>query len=305
LGAGTANSPADLGTSVAAGSLSEAAERRRRIERLLYLAPSIVFLFVFIVLPYSAVFRMSFNIFSPMRLFLEAFTVQNYLDILSDPYYYKLIYRTILLGVTVTVATLVLGLPLSLKIAASGRRMKSLLMALVLSPLLINLVVRTYTWLVVLGDKGLINEFLSGAGIIDTPIRLTGSFFSVWLGLTHITLPLMVLSLVGVLEKLDRRIFEAATSLGANSWFTFRRVTFPLVMPGIGAGALLVFCFTVSAFITPALLGGSRVGTVSTVIFEKFTYSMNWPVGSALVFVLLVINIGVIWLHGRIFGEHS
>jgi putative spermidine/putrescine transport system permease protein len=290
---------------VAAGSLSEAAERRRRIERLLYLAPSIVFLFVFIVLPYSAVFRMSFNIFSPMRLFLEAFTVQNYLDILSDPYYYKLIYRTILLGVTVTVATLVLGLPLSLKIAASGRRMKSLLMALVLSPLLINLVVRTYTWLVVLGDKGLINEFLSGAGIIDTPIRLTGSFFSVWLGLTHITLPLMVLSLVGVLEKLDRRIFEAATSLGANSWFTFRRVTFPLVMPGIGAGALLVFCFTVSAFITPALLGGSRVGTVSTVIFEKFTYSMNWPVGSALVFVLLVINIGVIWLHGRIFGEHS
>jgi len=272
---------------------------------LLYLAPSIVFLFVFIVLPYSAVFRMSFNIFSPMRLFLEAFTVQNYLDILSDPYYYKLIYRTILLGVTVTVATLVLGLPLSLKIAASGRRMKSLLMALVLSPLLINLVVRTYTWLVVLGDKGLINEFLSGAGIIDTPIRLTGSFFSVWLGLTHITLPLMVLSLVGVLEKIDRRIFEAATSLGANSWFTFRRVTFPLVMPGIGAGALLVFCFTVSAFITPALLGGSRVGTVSTVIFEKFTYSMNWPVGSALVFVLLVINIGVIWLHGRIFGEHS
>jgi putative spermidine/putrescine transport system permease protein len=115
----------------------------------------------------------------------------------------------------------------------------------------------------------------------------------------------MVLSLVGVLEKLDRRIFEAATSLGANSWFTFRRVTFPLVMPGIGAGALLVFCFTVSAFITPALLGSSRVGTVSTVIFEKFTYSMNWPVGSALVFVLLVINIGVIWLHGRIFGEHS
>ena len=290
---------------MAAGSLSEAAERRRRIERLLYLAPSIVFLFVFIVLPYSAVFRMSFNIFSPMRLFLEAFTVQNYLDILSDPYYYNLIYRTILLGVTVTVATLALGLPLSLKIAASGRRMKSLLMALVLSPLLINLVVRTYTWLVVLGDKGLINEFLSGAGIIDTPIRLTGSFFSVWLGLTHITLPLMVLSLVGVLEKLDRRIFEAATSLGANSWFTFRRVTFPLVMPGIGAGALLVFCFTVSAFITPALLGSGRVGTVSTVIFEKFTYSMNWPVGSALVFVLLVINIGVIWLHGRIFGEHS
>jgi putative spermidine/putrescine transport system permease protein len=275
------------------------------MERSLYLAPSIAFLFVFIVLPYVAVFRMSFNTFSPMRLFVEAFTFDNYLGILADPYYYNLVFRTVLLGATVTLATLALGLPLALKIAASGRRTKSLLMALVLSPLLINLVVRTYAWLVVLGDKGLINEFLIGAGLTATPVRLTGTFFSVWLGLTHITLPLMVLSLVGVLEKLDRRIFEAAASLGGGGWFIFRRVTFPLVMPGIGAGALLVFCFTVSAFITPALLGGSRIGTVSTVIFEKFTYSMNWPVGSALVFVLLVINMGVIWLHGRIFGEHA
>ncbi|MCA3247996.1 MAG: ABC transporter permease [Azospirillum sp.] len=290
---------------MAAASISEAARRRRQIERTLYLAPSIAFLLIFIVLPYLAVFRMSFNTFSPMRLFVESFTFDNYVGVLSDPYYYSLIFRTLLLGTTVTLATLVLGLPLALKIAASGRRMKSLLMALVLSPLLINLVVRTYAWLVVLGDKGLINEFLLGTDLAASPIRLTGSFFSVWLGLTHITLPLMVLSLVGVLEKLDRRVFEAATSLGAGEWFILRRVTLPLVMPGIGAGALLVFCFTVSAFITPALLGGSRVGTVSTVIFEKFTYSMNWPVGSALVFVLLIINMGVIWLHGRIFGEHA
>jgi len=155
----------------------------------------------------------------------------------------------------------------------------------------------------VVGDTGVINTWLKAMGVIAAPLPLSSNTFSVVVGLVHIGLPLMVLSLIGVLERMDKALMDAAESLGAGRARVLRRIVLPISMPGIGAGSLLVFTFTISAFITPAMLGGNRVSTISTLIYEKFTFSANWPVGATLVVVLLLINLAVITLHSRLFPE--
>jgi putative spermidine/putrescine transport system permease protein len=282
---------------------NRAASRRRRLELLIYLGPVALFYVGFLIVPYLMVLRLSFFRFSAMKLYIAEFSFHNYAAVLSDPFYLMLMARTIGLGVLVTFITLLLGFPLALKIARSSPGMKSALIAITLSPLLINLVVRTYAWLVLLGDTGVVNHWLQAIGLIGGPLPLSGNMVSVVIGLVHISLPLMALSLIGVLERIDAALVDAADSLGASRARIMRRVIFPLALPGVGAGSLLVFSFTISAFVTPALLGGNRVSTISTLIYEKFTFSVNWPIGATLVVVLLVLNIGVVALHGRLFRE--
>lgn len=277
--------------------------RARRLSLLLYLGPVTLFYLVFLVLPYAMVLRLSVFRFSSMRLYVAEFTTANYAAVLTDPFYLALLARTIGLGLVVTLITLVLGYPLALLIARAGPALKSALIAVTLSPLLINLVVRTYAWLVLLGDTGVVNRWLQALGLTAGPLPLGGNMFSVVIGLVHISLPLMALSLIGVLERIDPALIDAADSLGASRARILRRVILPLTWPGVGAGSLLVFSFAISAFITPALLGGNRVSTISTLIYEKFTFSSNWPVGATLVMVLLVINAGVVMLHARVFRE--
>lgn len=276
---------------------------KSRLSAFGYFVPVVVFYLGFLVLPYVFLLRLSLYKFSSLRLYIPDLTLDNYRAVLGDPFYLGMIGRTVALGAGVAALSLVLGYPLALKIARSGPRLKSLLMAVTLSPLLINLVVRTYAWLVLLGDTGVINRWLIALGATAGPLPINGNLFSVTVGMVHIGLPLMVLSLIGVIERIDRALPEAAESLGAGEARILWRVLLPLSLPGIGSGLLLVFCFTISAFVTPAVLGGNRVATVSTMIYEKFTFSVNWPVGSTLVVVLLAITLVVVWLHGRVFRE--
>ena len=275
----------------------------RRLSLLLYLAPATIFYLVFLVVPYALLLRLSLFRFSSMRLYIPEFTLINYATVMTDPFYLWLMARTVGLGLLVTVISLVLGYPLALKIVRSGPAMRSALIAVALSPLLINLVVRTYAWLVLLGDTGVVNNWLRALGLIGAPLPLSGNMVSVVIGLVHISLPLMALSLIGVLERIDRTLEDAADSLGASRGRILRRIILPLSLPGAAAGSLLVFTFAISAFVTPALLGGNRVSTISTLIYEKFTFSANWPVGATLVVVLLVINLGIVVLHSRLFRE--
>lgn len=263
--------------------------------------PFALFYLLFLVVPYLFLLRMSVNKYDPMFLFRETFALDNYAKALTEPFYLELMLRTVLLGLTVTLVTLVLAYPVAWRITIARPRAKSLLMAVALSPLLVNLVVRTYGWIVLLGDKGVINEWLIGLGVIGAPLPLSHNLFAVVVGLGHVTLPFMILSLVSVMEGIPRDLFEAAESLGGGWWRIFREVLLPLSLPGVGAGSMLVFAFCISAFVTPALLGGGTVSTVSTVIYEQFTYTLNWPFGSALVVVLLALNLVVVVAHGRLF----
>jgi putative spermidine/putrescine transport system permease protein len=277
--------------------------RRRRPPTFAYLAPLLVLYFAFLVVPYALLLRMSLNRYSSMSIFIEDVTAANYKVVLTDPFYIELMLRTVALAGVVTLATLILGYPLALAIVRARGSRKSLLLGIALSPLIINLVVRTYGWMALLGDQGIINRWLLDLGLVSGPLPISANFFAVAVGLTHMTLPMMVLSLLGVMETIEPALLEAAESLGASAARIQTRIIMPLALPGVSAGSLLVFCFTTSAFVTPALLGGNRVSTVSTVIYEKFTYSLNWPVGAALVFVLLALNLALIAAHARLFRE--
>jgi putative spermidine/putrescine transport system permease protein len=282
-------------------SLEQVELKRRRQRRFVQLAPIALLYTVGLVLPYFYLLRMSFNKYDAMLIYRETFSLANYLRILTDGFYLHVAFRTIVLGVEVTLFTLIIGYPIAWKIAQSKGKFKSVLLAAVLSPLLINLVVRTYGWMTLLDDHGVINGWLMNVGVITHPLPLSNNLGAVVMGLGHVTLPFMVLSLVSVMESLPAQVIEAAESLGASKWRIFREVVWPLTWSGVGAGSILVFCFSISAFVTPTLLGGGKVATVSTLIYEQFTYSVNWPLGSALVFLLLAMNLVVIVLHARLF----
>ncbi|ASP23712.1 molybdate ABC transporter permease (plasmid) [Antarctobacter heliothermus] len=267
------------------------------------MSPITTFYALFLLIPYCYIFWLSLTRYSSSLLYVPDLGLQNYVGILTDGYYLGLLAQTIGLGLFVTLVSLLMGYPLAMRIVAAGKTAKSVLLILTMTPLLVNVVVRTYAWLVLLGDNGVINKVLSSIGLIDTPLPINGNFISVAIGLVHLSLPLMVLSLVSVMEKLDKGLFEAGESLGASTLKMLVRVHIPLCMQGIGAGSLLVFCTVISAFVTPQLLGGNRFSTISTIIYQKFTFSMNWPVGAALVFVLLALNFAVIMLHGFLFRE--
>lgn len=279
------------------------ARRRSRRAFLGAITPIIIFYVIFLVAPYLFLFRMSFNRFSSLSLYIEDLTAANYITILTDPFYLSLLARTLLLAGTVTLAALILSYPLALMIVRARGWLKSALLAVALSPMIINLVVRTYGWMALLGDQGIINRWVIELGLASGALPISNNFFAVAIGLTHMTLPMMILSLISAMESIDPEVVEAAESLGAGAGRIQGQILLPLSLPGISAGSLLVFCFTTSAFVTPALLGGNRVSTVSTVIYEKFTYSLNWPVGAALVFVLLVLNFVLIGIHARVFRE--
>ena len=269
---------------------------------LLLLAPVIVFYAIFLLGPYAGLLAMSLYRFSSTAIYSATLTLENYVAVLTDLFYLRMLGGTILLGLGVTLITLLLGYPLALSIVRAPPRLKAILLIIALSPMLVNLVVRTYAWLVLLGDKGIINAWLMAAGVIASPLPINTNFFAVTIGLVHVTLPLMILSLVGIMERIDQSLLEAAESLGAGPWRILSRVHVQLALPGIGTGSLLVFCSAISAFVTPRLLGGNRVSTISTAIYEKFSFSMNWPLGATLVFILLAVNFLIIALHGRFFG---
>ena len=305
-GADSASATLSMGGPPAVGLSLDAIERRRRRQRrFVQLIPIALLYTVGLVLPYLYLLRMSFNKYDAILIYRQTFSLANYLRILTDRFYLDVAFHTILLGLAVTLFTLIIGYPVAWKIAQSQGRFKSLLLAAVLSPLLINLVVRTYGWLTLLGDHGIINGWLMQASVISHPLPLSNNFGTVIMGLGHVTLPFMVLSLVSVMESLPDQAIEAAESLGGSKWQIFRDVIWPLTWPGIGAGSILVFCFSISAFVTPSLLGGGKVSTVSTLIYEQFTYSVNWPLGSALVFLLLAMNLVVIVLHSRMFKQQD
>lgn len=283
--------------------LDQIAASRRRKLRFLQLTPIALLYFAGLVLPYLLLLRMSFNEYDAMLIFKETFSWSNYSKLLTDEFYLKIVAETIGLGLAVTLATLILGYPVAWVIVRSKPRTKSLILAAVLSPLLINLVVRTYGWITILGDNGLLNNWIMAWGISDTPLPFSDNFWTVVMGLAHVTLPFMVLSLVSVMESLPANIIEASENLGASTWRIFKDIIWPLTWPGVGAGSILVFSFSISAFVTPALLGGGRVSTISTLIYEQFTFSVNWPLGSALVFLLLAMNMVVILLHSQLFKQ--
>ena len=264
------------------------------------LAPALVLLLVAFLAPVGLMVPTSFRPYVPLVGITSGFTAGHYAKLLTDAYYLEIIGRTLALGLLVTLLTLVIGYPVAFFLARSTSRWRSWLTILVVFPLLLNLVVRTFGWIALLAQNGLVNQALQALGLVDTPVKLIFNFAGLLIGLTHIFLPFMILVLIGAIQNIPRDVEDAARVLGASWTSTFVRVTLPLSAPGILSGGILVFVLTISALVTPRLLGGPTYRVMSTLIYDEFLQRLNWPAGSAQALALTVIVLVLILVSSRL-----
>jgi putative spermidine/putrescine transport system permease protein len=265
------------------------------------IAPLALVLIGFFLAPVIMMLPTSFREYEPgLGLAPGVWTLENYIQIFTDDYYREVILRTLGLGLFVTSACLLLGYPVAYLIARGPERWRVPLILLVVFPMMLNLVVRSFGWIALLANHGLVNNLLIELGLISSPLKLMFNLTGLIIGLTHIYLPFMVFMLVVAIRNVPRDVEAAAAVLGSSRVHVFTAVTLPLSAPGILAGSILVFVLTISALVTPRMLGGPTYKVMATLIYDEFMQLLDWPSGSALSFALTFMAIGVIWLSSRL-----
>lgn len=263
-------------------------------------APASIIVTIGIVLPVVILFRYSLNQFTPVKGMVDAFTAENYVKFVTDPFYLAVLWRTIRVAAICTAICVVLAFPMAYCLARTRSRFKNLLLMAVILPLFVGNAVRAAGWMVLFGNKGFVNSMLLGAGIVREPLQIMYTEFAVIVGVIAVNLPFVVLTRQAVLEGIDRAIEEAALGLGANPWRTFRHVVLPLAMPGVIAGTILSFILAMNAYATPVLLGGPTFQMMGPTVYNQFAGLSNWPFGAAMAFVLmtatLVLTLTSNWL---------
>ncbi len=269
-----------------------------RIALALLLPALLVNLAVFLV-PMGNLALLSFREANAGGAMLEGFTLATWAKLFSDIFYAELVLDTVVIALSITALTLLCSYPIALFIHRAPDRWKNILIVACVSPLLVSAVVRTYGWMVILGDGGVVAAFLRWLGMAKAP-RMVFNTTGVVVGLVEILMPYMILALIAGFGRLNASLEEAASSLGARPWTVFRRIVVPLTLPGIMLGCLLAFVLAVSSFITPKLLGGGRVFLLATEIYDQAIVTLNWPVAAALSLVVLVIFGVALTLYGRL-----
>jgi len=265
------------------------------------LFPAGFWLGVFFVVPLLFILVYSFGESGIYGGITITFHPSNYLRVF-DPLYLDILVRSVVIAALNTLFCLILGYPLAYLICFKARRWKTLLILLVMIPFWTNLLVRTYAWMVILGGNGVASHLLEFLGITRGPVDFLFTPQAVMMGMVYGYLPFMILPLYASLEKLDVRLKEAAQDLGANRWRTFWRVTFPLSIPGVLAGSILVFVPSVGEFVIPDLLGGSRTVLIGNLIQQQFLNARNWAFGSALAMTLSALMLAAIIAYIRKVG---
>ena len=213
---------------------------------------------------------------------------------LGDPFSYKVIADTMLLGLKTVCATIVIGYPLALIYLDASPRLQKVLIFIIVMPLLLSVVVRTFAWIVVLGREGVVNALLMQLGIISEPLRLLQTELGLVISLTQIEMPLMLLPLISVMSRLDPNLRDASSALGASRWRTLFKVIVPLSMPGLVAGCLLVFASSTTAFISQTVIGGVRLIYLPLLIWQQSLVVFNWPFAAVVSLTLLVSVLTVV-----------
>jgi putative spermidine/putrescine transport system permease protein len=214
----------------------------------------------------------------------------NYVRYVGDPYYLAVIGRSAWIGLETTLLTLLVAYPAALAMARARPWVQSLFLALVFVPLTVGTIVKTFGWTIVLRRNGIVNRVLVATGLVDAPLQLLFTEFTLVVGMANIFLPYMLLPLFAVMRMIDPRLLDCAATLGAGPLFRFRTVLLPLSLPGIVAGATLVFSLSIAAYVTPLLLVGERITTMSMVIARGFLYVGNPPLGATMAVILLAIT---------------
>jgi len=269
----------------------------------LLILPSALLFALFFFLPIGLMALMSLLTGNPVVAPRVDLTTRHYARIINDPYYLEVIWTTVRIGLWTTLASLVIGYPLAHWMARiKSRAGHALLLMAVLAPMLTGIVVRTFAWMALLSDKGVINQTLISLGLISQPLKLMYNETGIVIGLVHIYVPFMVLTLTGVIGRIDERLEQAAENLGASPARAFLEVTLPLSLPGILAGSLLVFALAISAYVTPILLGGFQIMTLPILIYQQISANFNIGFAAALGMVLLLVSFILVIAYNRVLG---
>ncbi|ASC68236.1 ABC transporter permease [Achromobacter denitrificans] len=271
----------------------------RRSAGALLASPLLLVLLLAFVGPALFMLPLSLREYVPGSGMGPGYTLANYTRLATDPFYREVILRSLGLGLSVTVLCLLLGYPLAWVIAHARPRLKLALTLLVIFPMLLNLVVRSFGWIALLSNRGLLNNALMDLGLIERPLKLMFNLTGVLVGMAHIFLPFMVLMLVPVIQAVPRDLRDAAYTLQAGRLRTFLSVTLPLTAHGILAGSIMVFVLTISALVTPRMLGGPTYKVMATMIYDDFLLTLDWPSGAAMAFTLTALTLAVIGVSSR------
>ncbi|CCE10565.1 AttA2-like ABC transporter, permease protein [Bradyrhizobium sp. STM 3843] len=238
-------------------------------------------------------------------VFAPNLTAEHWLRIVQEPIFLRILLRTVQTAAIVTVLAFLLGYPVALVMSRQQGRGAMLIAACVLIPLWTSVLVRSYAWIVLLQRTGIINSALLNWGLIDQPLRLIYTEGAVIVAMTHVLLPYMILPIFSSLRSIPPELDRAARNLGAGPWTSFRMVTLPLSLPGVYAGAIMVFILSLGFYVTPALVGGPQNLTIATLIGQQTTELLNWPFAGALAGLLLAVTLGLVAVFRRVlsFGK--
>jgi putative spermidine/putrescine transport system permease protein len=254
--------------------------------RVLLLLPSALILVLLLAIPYLNIVLISMRPSTPDMAYGSGFTLENYRAVLSSVRTWREIGTTLWIGGATTACAFVLGFPVAWNLARSPGKSQALRQSIVLSPLLVGIVVRSYGWTILLGNNGVMNRLARGLGLTHSIVPLMYNRLGIIIALTHVFLPFMILPIQGGLQNLDPALERAGRSLGASRRTVFLRVILPLTMPGVQSGCIMVFIMSISAYVTPVLLGGMRVKTMPMTVVDRLIDSFRWPLGAAEALVL-------------------
>jgi putative spermidine/putrescine transport system permease protein len=270
----------------------------RRAAPYVMLAPALAFM-AFIACAAGFLVRYSFDAWNPDEGMVSGWTISSYLKFFETPYFFRALASTVRLAAIVTGLAVIMGYPVAYLMSVSSRY-RNLIMVLIIVPLMMDIIVRAYGWIVLLSAGGLVNSVIIAAGLSEKPVKLIYTQWAVIAELLHESLAFMVLPIAGVLQKINPSLAEASATLGGSQWRTFRSITLPLSLPGVFAGTLLVFALGMSAFVGPLILGGGNITVMSLIIRDQMGVVLDWPLGSAMSVVLVALTLVLLFLYGRL-----
>ena len=250
------------------------------------LTPGLVILFLFLAIPLLRVLFPS--------IFSGAYPFDAYVGFFQDEYYRKIFIRTVKIAVITTFVCMVGGIPTDYFISRCSKKWRGILLAASIFPMMTNSVIRSFAWINILGSNGIINKVLVGLGVVPKPLKLLYTDFSIIIGSVYLFLPLMIVTVAGVMENIDDDMMEAALSLGAARMEAFMKVIFPMSLPGIIVGGILVFTGTLTAYTTPQLLGGNSNMVMATLIYQRAMSVSDWTGASVIALIMIVVTLAVI-----------
>jgi putative spermidine/putrescine transport system permease protein len=279
--------------------MSLAGDIRRGGRGYLLSAPALAMFIGLLILPLGLTLILSFNVFDyEVGVKSDAYTLDHYIAVLTDSYFYEIFLRTFWISALVTLLCVIIGVPEAYILSRMGTPWRSIFLILILTPLLISVVVRAFGWSLLLGADGLINQGIQALG--GRPIKMLYTPYAVIIALVHVMLPFMIIPIWTSLQKLDPAAEQAALSLGASQAKVMRLVVLPQVMPGVLSGTLIVFGLSASSFAIPGLLGGRRLKMVATVVYDQYLSELNWPMGATIAVALLLVNLLVMLSWNRL-----